>query len=539
MRLPLATQVETTIVLAQRGLLRPVRPDKLVQMVLAYRRFGASVASAYAVNAVARAEQAAIVDDERALTYREVDVRTNALANELARLGIGPHDRVGVLCRNGSAFVESVVATSKLGADVVPLNTSFAAGELKAVLDRERPPVLIHDEEFSEMVEAAGLDASVEAIAAESKLQRLIAEGSELPPEGPDEEGRTVILTSGTTGTPKGARLARPSGLEPVALLLRVVPIQAGSAYLIPAPLFHAHGYGQMVLAASLGCTTILPRRFDAERALALIERHRVESMAAVPVMLKRIAGLPAETLRRYDTGSLKAVVCSGSSLDPRLARSFMAELGPVIYNLYGSTEMAWATIATPEDLLNAPGTVGRPPPQTRVVILGDDDRPLPPGQTGRIFVGHEMLFEGYTDDSPARDRVEGMMTAGDLGHLDAEGRLFVDAREDDMIISGGENLYPGEIEEVLREHPDVADIAVTGVEDADFGQRPVAFVVAREGSGLTAELVDGYARQHLARFKVPRDVVLLDDLPRNALGKVLRRELRPPTDEERRRKVG
>jgi len=293
------------------------------------------------------------------------------------------------------------------------------------------------------------------------------------------------------------------------------------------------------VLSASLGCTTILPRRFDAERTLALVERHRVESVAAVPVMLKRIAGLPGETLRKHDTSSLKAVVCSGSSLDPRLARAFMAELGPVIYNLYGSTEMAWATIATPDDLLSAPGTVGRPPPQTRVVVLDDDNRPLPTGETGRIFVGHEMLFEGYTDDSPGRGRVEGMLTAGDLGHLDAEGRLFVDAREDDMIISGGENLYPGEIEEALRDHPDVADIAVTGVDDADFGQRPVAFVVARDGSGLTADEVDTYARRHLARFKVPRDVVMLDELPRNALGKVLRRELHPPTDEERRRKVG
>jgi acyl-CoA synthetase (AMP-forming)/AMP-acid ligase II len=538
MRLPLANHVATTIVLAQRGLLRPVRPDRLVQMVLAYRRFGASLASAYAVNAIARGDQAALVDDQRTLTYRDVDLRTNALANELARRGLGAHDRLGILCRNGSAFVESVVAAGKLGADVVPLNTSFAAPELKAVLMREQPPLLIHDAEFAGIVDEAGLDA-IERVVTESELENLIERGSERPPPGPDEEGRTVILTSGTTGTPKGARLARPSGIEPLALLLRIVPIQAGSAYLIPAPLFHAHGYGQMVLASSLGCTIVLPRRFEAERTLALIERHRVESLAAVPVMLKRIAALPPESFREFDTSSLKAVVCSGSSLDPRLARALMAELGPVIYNLYGSTEMAWATIATPDDLLSAPGTVGRPPPQTRVVVLGDDDRPLPPGETGRIYVGHEMLFEGYTDDSLGRDRIGGMMTAGDLGHLDSEGRLFVDAREDDMIISGGENLYPSEIEEALRDHPDVTDIAVIGAEDADFGQRPIAFVVAREGSDLTPEDVDRYARQNLSRFKVPRDVVLLDDLPRNALGKVLRRELRPPTDEGRRRKVG
>jgi fatty-acyl-CoA synthase len=312
------------------------------------------------------------------------------------------------------------------------------------------------------------------------------------------------------------------------------VPLQAGSAYLIPAPLFHAHGYGQLILAASLGCTVVLPRRFDPERTLALIERHRIESLAAVPVMLKRIMDLPAETRRKFDVSSLSAVVCSGSALDPRLSRSFMDQFGPVIYNLYGSTEMAWATIASPQDLLQAPGTVGRPPPSTRISILGDDGRPLPPGDVGRIFVGHEMLFDGYTDGRPGRERIDGMLTAGDLGHLDSEGRLFVDTREDDMIISGGENLYPSEIEEALRAHPDVADVAVVGAKDADFGERPVAFVVPVPGSNLDPAEVDRFAREKLARFKVPRDVVMIEELPRNALGKVLRRELHPPTHEGR-----
>jgi acyl-CoA synthetase (AMP-forming)/AMP-acid ligase II len=196
---------------------------------------------------------------------------------------------------------------------------------------------------------------------------------------------------------------------------------------------------------------------------------------------------------------------------------------------------MAWATIATPQDLLQAPGTVGRPPPHTRVEILGEDGRPVPPGERGRIFVGHEMLFEGYTDGRAGRERIEGMLTAGDLGHVDPDGRLFVDAREDDMIISGGENLYPGEIEDALRAHPDVAEVAVVGAEDEDFGERPVAFVVAETGKTISAEDVDAFARKHLSRFKVPRDVVILEELPRNALGKVLRRELRPPTHEGRR----
>jgi acyl-CoA synthetase (AMP-forming)/AMP-acid ligase II len=542
MRLPLANRLETAIVLTQRGLVRPVRPDRLLQMALAFRRWGVSVAAAYAVNAISRSSQAAIVDDDQSLTYAEIDRRTNALANELALLGLGEHDRLGILCRNESAFVESIVAAAKLGADVLPLNTSFAARELEEVIARDKPPVLIHDAEFGEIVSPAGLGRSVQTVlvggegkAGTLTLEQLIVRGRADVPKAPVEEGRTVILTSGTTGTPKGARLARPAGLEPLAHLLRVVPIQAGSAYLIPAPLFHAHGYGQLVLGASLGCTVVLPRRFDPERTLALIERHRIESLAAVPVMLQRIMNLPATTRRKFDVTSLNAVVCSGSSLDPALARTFMNEFGPVIYNLYGSTEMAWATIASPEDLLQAPGTVGRPPPNTRVAILGEDGKPLPVGEVGRIFVGHEMLFDGYTDGRPGRERIDGMLTAGDLGHLDSDGRLFVDTREDDMIISGGENVYPSEIEEALRAHPEVSDVAVVGAKDPDFGERPVAFVVPEPGSTLDAGAIDRFAREKLAKFKVPRDVVIIEELPRNALGKVLHRELHPPTHEGRR----
>jgi acyl-CoA synthetase (AMP-forming)/AMP-acid ligase II len=543
MRLPLASRIETAIVLTQRGIVRPVRPDRLLQMGLAFRRWGVSIASAYAVNAIRRADQAAIVDDDGSISYAETEVRTNALANELARLGVGEKDRLAILCRNGRGFVESVIAGAKLGAEVLPLNTSFAAGELKAVIERERPPVLIHDADFSDTVREARLGRAVKRVLARvedsprgaTTIEGLIGAGDRQAPKPPAEEGRTVILTSGTTGTPKGARLARPGGLEPLAQLLRVVPIDAGSAYLIPAPLFHAHGYGQLVLGASLGSTIVLPRRFEPERMLALIERHRVESLAAVPVMLKRIMDLPRETRLDFDTSSLRVVVCSGSALDARLARAFMDDFGPVLYNLYGSTEMAWATIATPRDLLEAPGTVGRPPPNTRVSILDEHGKAVPAGVTGRIFVGHDMLFEGYTDGRTGRERIGGMMTGGDLGHLDADGRLFVDAREDDMIISGGENLYPSEIEEVLSRHPNIAEVVVVGAEDPEFGARPVAFVVPKEGSGLTPADVDDFARRNLARFKVPRDVVIVEELPRNALGKVLRRELRPPKQEGRR----
>jgi acyl-CoA synthetase (AMP-forming)/AMP-acid ligase II len=529
-RLPLQTTIESVAVLARRGMLRPVRPDRLMRAGVAFARWGTTPATAAVVNAITRADQTALIDADGPLTWQELDRHTNAIARGFAELGLGAGGRIGILCRNGSGLVEATIASSKLGAHALMLNTSFSAAELRGVLEREEPRVIVHDEEFTDMVREAAPTGARRVVVGEGGAQSLAElrdEQLESPVDPPPEEGRMVILTSGTTGAPKGARIARAAGLEPLAWFLKVVPLDAGAAYLIPSPLFHAHGLGQFTIGTALGCTILLPRSFDAEETLALIERHRAEAMAVVPTMLSRIMDLDPEVRRRYDTSSLRVVVCSGSALDPKLSRSFMAEFGPVLYNLYGSTEVAWATIATPDDLLQAPGTVGRPPPHTRLEILDEEGNRLPPGATGHIFVAHEMLFEGYTDPTKDRERVQGMLTPGDLGHVDEQGRLFIDSREDDMIVSGGENVYPGQVEEVLRQHPDVADAVVVGVEDERFGQRLVAFVVPRAGSGLGEEEVLRFSRENLARFKVPREVHLRDDLPRNALGKVLRRELR------------
>jgi acyl-CoA synthetase (AMP-forming)/AMP-acid ligase II len=529
-RLPLQTRVESAVVLARRGMLRPVRPDRLARAGLAFMRWGTTPATACIVNAVTRPDQTAVVDADGAVTWRELDRHTNAIARGLAALGLDAGERIGIMCRNGTELVEAMIASAKLGAHVLMLNTSFSAAELEGVLERERPPVIVYDEEFAPLLEGE-TPAGTKRVVTGAGLAKLRDGELETPLDPPPEEGRMVILTSGTTGAPKGARIARASGLEPLAWFLSVVPIDAGSVCLIPAPLFHAHGLGQYTIATALGCTVVLPPVFDAEETLALIERHRVEVLVVVPTMLKRIMDLDPEVRGRCDTRSLRVVVCSGSALDPRLARLFMSEFGRVIYNLYGSTEVAWATIATPDDLLEAPGTVGRPPPHTRLEILDEAGHPQPPGATGHIFVAHEMLFEGYTDPTKDRTRVNGMLTPGDLGHVDEQGRLFIDSREDDMIVSGGENVYPGQVEEVLREHPDIGDAVVIGVEDERFGQRLAAFVVPRAGSGLTEGDVLRFGRERLARFKVPRDVYLREDLPRNALGKVLRNQLR--TDEE------
>jgi acyl-CoA synthetase (AMP-forming)/AMP-acid ligase II len=535
MQLPFQTRLEAAAILVQRGVFRPVRPDRIVRQSIELWRWGTTIAAAYCAHGAGSPDQPALVDDDGALTYSELDARTNALARGLQTLGVREGDGVAILCRNGRGFVEPVVACSKLGADMLMLNTSFSAGEVHAVVERERPRVLVHDDEFSELIGRSSLGGGVvRAIAhvegarpPERTLAELIAEGDRDGLSPPEHESRPVILTSGTTGTPKGARIARAENIDPLAWLLRVLPLKARSPCLIAAPLFHAHGFGQMIVGGALACQLVLARKFDPEQTLALIDEHQAHAAVAVPVMLKRIMALPIEERRRYDTSSLRVVLSSGSALSPELARAFMDEFGPVLYNLYGSTEVAGATVATPKDTLEAPGTVGRPLPHTRIAILDDDGRMLPQGEVGRIFVGHEMLFEGYTDDSRLDESSDGMMSAGDLGCLDREGRLFIVSRADDMIISGGENVYPSEVEIVLVRHPQVEEAAAVGVEDEQFGQRFVVFVVARAGSSLSSEEMLAFAKENLARFKVPREVRIVDDLPRNALGKILRKQLR------------
>jgi fatty-acyl-CoA synthase len=269
----------------------------------------------------------------------------------------------------------------------------------------------------------------------------------------------------------------------------------------------------------------VLHRRFDPKETLRAVEAHRATALVVVPVMLQRMLELGEQELSRYDTSSLRVIASSGSALPGPLAQRVMDVFGEVLYNLYGSTEVAWATIATPQEMRAAPGTAGRPPRGTVVKILDSDWRELPRGRTGRIFVGNELLFEGYTSGGD-RDRFESLMATGDVGHFDAQGRLFVDGRDDDMIVSGGENVFPGEVEDLLASVAGVREVAVLGVPDQEFGQRLQAFVVAEDGASLSEEQLKDQVKSNLAGYKVPREVVFLDQLPRNATGKVLKREL-------------
>jgi fatty-acyl-CoA synthase len=515
------------------GMLRPTRPDRAARSLAALRRWGPTPAAAYAGAAIRYPDTAALVDDRGTLTFAEVHRRTNALAAELAKAGIGEHDGVAIMCRNHRGFVDATVACSKLGASALYLNTAFAAPQLADVLAREQPTAVVYDEEFAELVRegAKGRKRFVawhepEGALSDPLLDDLIARGDPSERPAPVEKGRVVILTSGTTGAPKGAARKEPDSIEPMAAMLSKIPLKARGATMIAAPMFHSWGFAHFTLALPLASTLVLRRKFDPEDTLRAVAHHRATALALVPVMLQRILDLGPETIARYDLHSLEVIALSGSALPGDLATRTMDLFGDVLYNLYGSTEVAWATIATPEDLRAAPGTAGRPPMGTLVKLLDADGREVSPGEGGRIFVANEMMFEGYTGGG-GKEIVGGLMSTGDVGHFDEHGRLFIDGRDDEMIVSGGENVFPREVEDLLADHAAIEEAAVVGVPDEEFGERLKAFVVRRNGAQLSDEDIKQYVKENLARFKVPREVVFVDELPRNATGKVLKRELR------------
>ncbi len=525
------------------GVLRPVRPDRAVRMLFPYARYGATPATVGALAALRHPSGTAVIDERGRLTYAELDHRAAALATALHDR-LDPGRRLGILCRNHAGFVEAALAGSRLGHDLVFLNTDFSAPQLAAVLDREGVGTIVADEEFHPLLDQAAFAGhrvtawydrplrarpqhpTIDALVMRTEPERILAA----------QESKMVILTSGTTGTPKGARHdISLAALLPAALTHAVrVPLRWGEPIVIAPPIFHTLGLAYLMNGLLMGLPIVLSRRFDAASTLEAVARHQAGALVVVPVMLSRLLDVPEQ--KRPDTSSLRAVVCAGAVLRADVSTAFMDAFGDILRNVYGATETGWATIATPSDLRAAPGTVGRPSFGITIKVLDDEGREVPPGETGEIFMGGGLKFTGYTGDTSSAGGGKkvrgGLVTTGDLGHLDPEGRLFVDGRADDMIVSGGENVFPAEVEDVLESHPAVAEVAVVGVPDDTWGQRLAAHVVRTpqhpSPDDDLAEELKAYVRDRLARYKVPRDITFTEALPRTSTGKIQHRRLHP-----------
>jgi acyl-CoA synthetase (AMP-forming)/AMP-acid ligase II len=506
-------------VLRHAGVIRRTPPGRIPRLIRALRRWGRTPAAGYAAGAVRTPDRVALIDDLGALTWAQVDARTDRLASELHARGIREGNAVGLLARNGRGLVEGVVALNKAGADVLYLNTGFGGPQMAQILDREKATAVLHDAEFTDVLSEA--TATRTALTTEH-LDELAGTSTLARPASPSHTSRQVILTSGTTGAPRGAARSGATLSDAVAALSRI-PLRARETTVIAAPVFHSWGLSHLSLAMLLGSTIVLQRHFDPHRVLAAVQEHRATALVVVPVMLEQL--IPAAETGDYDLSSLRVIASSGSALPGGLATRTQQVFGPVLHNLYGSTEVAYAAVATPEDLQANPNTAGKPPLGVTLKLLGDEGIEVPAGAPGRIFVASGMSFAGYTDGSD-KTRIEGLVSTGDLGVIDEHGRLTVLGRDDDMVVIGGENVYPSQVEDVLLSHPSVADVAVVPVDDPSYGARLVAHIVPAHALPIDQDELTELVRTRLARFAVPRQYEIRDSLPRNATGKIVKRQL-------------
>jgi acyl-CoA synthetase (AMP-forming)/AMP-acid ligase II len=451
----------------------------------------------------------------------------------LKQNGIQGGQHVATLLRNGREMIELALGTQKVGIVATPLNTWAKPKELKSTLESADPSLLVYDTKHGKQVHEAAHEGitlvhvgeDADALDGSISFEQMIEGQSYLPPP-PFTRNRgsakVVIHTSGTTGTPKGAqRDSSSAGLGTFAHLLERVPYRRDDIVFCPAPLFHSFGLATFTFALALGSTLVLPEKFDPEDSLKWIEEHRATAASFIPVMIKRIVSLDDEVKKRYDLSSLRIVMASGSAMSPELRKAATNVFGDVLYDLYGSTEIGWATIATPKDMKQKPKTVGRPVEGIEIAVFSDEGERLGPGDVGELFIKSEILFEGYTSGE-SKDEREGDMSIGDVGYLDEDGHLFIEGRADDMVVVGGENVYPIEIEATIEAIDGVKEAAVLGVKDEEYGEVLAAFVVGSPSS----DEIQSACKEQLASYKVPRRIEKLDELPRTSTGKVLKREL-------------
>jgi fatty-acyl-CoA synthase len=483
-------------------------------------------------------DKVAIIDDEGTLTWKELDDAANAAAHGLLDKGVRGGDGVAILARNSRWFAIAEFGCARVGARIILLNSSFSGPQIKEVAEREDAKLIIYDDEYTKDVSKAdpplgklralgtNPDSDEESGSEDETLADLVKRSSGKPAPKASKHSSIIILTSGTTGTPKGANRSTPPTLAPIGGILSHVPFKAGEVTSLPAPMFHALGFLHATIGAFLGSTLVLHRKFKPPIVLEDIEKHKVTAVVVVPVMLSRMLDVLEKMETRPDLSSLRIIFVSGSALGADVAERALKEFGPVVYNMYGSTEIAFATVAEPKHLEFNSSTAGPVVKGVKVKIYDDNGTELPQGEVGRIFVGTSFPFEGYTGGG-GKQIIDGLLSSGDVGYFDEHGLLYISGRDDEMIVSGGENVFPAEVEDLINGHPDVVEATAIGVEDKEWGHRLRAFVVKKKDADIDEDTIKHYVRDHLARYKVPREVVFLDELPRNPTGKILKRELR------------
>jgi fatty-acyl-CoA synthase len=529
-------------------IVQPIRPANLAQFVKGARQTKPGPHLALMFHAAAHPDREAVVEygerGVRRLSWGELDATINRLAHALVSRGVRGGSRIALMLPNGVEYLMAQQALARLGATAVQIGYRLKAGEIAYILDNADPTAtIVHHDFIATMLDArkqAGKSGPMIVVGGEVTVgapdrvdwdRALAAESPEMPPRVKEGDGGGVIVyTSGTTGKPKGANRAwRKTGFESVADMILQVGMRADDRHLVTCPLYHSAAPAFVAIMMSLGATIVLQNHFEPEAALDIIHKERVTCSLMVPTMLIRMTNLPKETLAKYDTSSLRWVMSAAAPLTTEAARRFMQQFGPILWNFYGATETGLVTLAGPHDHLSRPGTIGKKLRGNEIRLLDDHGNEVAVGQVGELFARNSTLISGYhgNDEATRSSQRDGFFSVGDCGRVDADGYYYLESRKSDMVISGGVNIYPREIEDHLSTHPAILEAAVVGVPDPEWGESLRAFVVLRNGHQLTEADVINYCREHLADYKRPRKVTFLAEMPRNPTGKILKRELR------------
>lgn len=536
-------------VLRTTGLLGAINPRGLVAFVRATRGMKSGPHLAPMLHASCKPGKLAIIDysggERNALTYGQLDSETNRLAHALVSMGVHPGDRVAILLPNSASYITALQALTRIGCAAVQIGNRLKAAEIAYILEHSEPSaVIVHHEYLDQMLAARDTTRSpdrsmilvcgsgAKPVHGAIRYEEAIASqpGDRPPPRQDTEQASVIVYTSGTTGKPKGAnRRLSQTGLEAAMDMMVQLGMSHADTHLVVCPLYHSAAPAFASIILILGGTLVIAEHFDPEAVLSLIARERITCTFMVPTMLVRLSALPDEVRARHETSSLRWVLSGAAPLATDTANRFQQLFGRILFNFYGSTETALVTLAGPDDHGSRPGTVGRLLRGNEARLLGEDGREVPVGQVGELYVRNTMLISGYHRNENATNEAmrEGFFSVGDLARTDDAGFVYLESRKHDMVISGGVNIYPREIEDHIHAHPDILDAAVIGVPDAEWGESLVAFVVARAGTSVSADDVLRHCRDTLATYKCPRQVEFLAELPRNPTGKVLKRDLR------------
>jgi fatty-acyl-CoA synthase len=544
-------------VVRQSGLLFEFKPSGLRVVAGSLVKGGRNPSLIFAAHAANAPERPALLWRNQRLTYGELDERMNRAAAGLQHLGLRRNASVVIMMRNRPEFLEIQGAAGRLGAAAVSVSWRSTPAEVVYLAQNCGAQAIVFEADFWGVIEQArkslpGIDDRHLVVVggdapgcARYEVDFLAREGT-MPviDAGVQEDAAVVIYTSGTTGKPKGAvRKFAKDAMHTVMQFIGETPMRVDDIHLVTCPLYHSTAFGFLTFNAFLGGTAVLMDEFKPELFLQLIERHGVTTTAVVPTILHRVMALEPSVLAKYDVRSMRGIFTVGAPLSGALGTEVMDHFGDVLYNCYGATETGLVTMAKPDDLRAAPGCIGRALPGNEVRLLDDRGVEVGPGEVGELYAHNGMLVTGYHNDaeSTRASMKDGFFSVGDLARRDRDGRFFIEGRKRDMIISGGVNVYPAEVEAAIESNPDVAEVAVVGVDDPEWGERVRAFVVKRAGSSLDDGALKSWCRERLASTKVPRDFVFLDALPRNPTGKVLKRELRSiaaPTTVPERAKI-